>query len=114
MLASVDPVLLRDVVADERIPRSIRQALQTEAGANDIIVLPIILILARVALGQTGGAAGWVLLLARLFLLGPLAGVAVGLVAGWLMKQASSRQHDQPRIPRSLRDRHHPGRLRGR
>jgi sodium/hydrogen antiporter len=91
LLASVDPVLLREVVADERIPRAIRQALQTEAGANDIIVLPIILVLARVALGQTGGFVRWAELLLRLLLLGPLVGAAVGLVTGWLMKLASSR-----------------------
>jgi sodium/hydrogen antiporter len=84
-------VLLREVVADERIPRSIRQALKTEAGANDIIVLPIILVLANIALGQTGGFAHWSQLLARLFLLGPLVGVAVGLVAGWLMREVSKR-----------------------
>jgi sodium/hydrogen antiporter len=90
LLSSVDPVLLREVVADERIPRSIRQALKMEAGANDIIVLPIILILARVSLGQTGGIAQWAMILLRLFALGPLAGVAVGFVTDRLLKVASS------------------------
>lgn len=91
ILASVDPVLLRDVVRDERIPRSIRLALQTEAGTNDIVVLPLILILSAVALGQTGGAADWIGLLVRLFLLGPLAGVVVGAVFTELMKVARAR-----------------------
>jgi NhaP-type Na+/H+ or K+/H+ antiporter len=40
ILASTDPVVLRDVVRDERIPRSVRQALNIEAGTNDIVVLP--------------------------------------------------------------------------
>ncbi len=80
ILASIDPVVLRDVVRDDRVPRSIRQTLTTEAGANDIVVLPIILILSTLALGQSGGAGDWSLRLAQLFLLGPLAGGIVGYV----------------------------------
>src|SRR3712207_8833410 len=45
ILASTDPVVLRDVVRNERIPRSVRQALNIEAGTNDIVVLPILLVL---------------------------------------------------------------------
>ncbi|HLH26300.1 MAG TPA: cation:proton antiporter [Chloroflexota bacterium] len=88
VLSSVDPVVLRDVVRDKRIPRSVRRALQTEAGTNDLVVLPIILVAAAVALGQTGGAADWLVLLGRLFLLGPLVGLAVGAAYVWLMRQA--------------------------
>ncbi|MFT4040174.1 MAG: cation:proton antiporter [Thermomicrobiales bacterium] len=80
ILASIDPVVLRDVVRDDRVPRSIRQTLTTEAGANDIVVLPILLILSTVALGRAGGAEDWALRLAQLFLLGPLAGGIVGYV----------------------------------
>lgn len=91
ILASIDPVVLRDVVRDERVPSSIRQELTTEAGANDIIVLPIVLILATNMRGQTEDAAEWLLELGRLFVLGPLAGVAVGLASVWVMRQARSR-----------------------
>ena len=86
MLASIDPVVLRDVVRDERVPRSIRQALTTEAGTNDIVVLPILLVLATIALGQTGGTSDWLQLLGRLFILGPLVGAAVGFIAIWLIE----------------------------
>ncbi len=48
ILASTDPVVLRDVIRDERIPRSVRRALGVEAGMNDIVVLPIVLILIAV------------------------------------------------------------------
>lgn len=85
VLASVDPVLLRDVLRDERIPRSIRESLKTEAGANDMVVLPVLLVLAAIALGQGQSPAGW-LLLARLFLLGPLAGAAIGAASTVLMR----------------------------
>lgn len=91
VLASVDPVLLRDVVRDERIPHSIRESLRTEAGANDIIVLPVLLVLAAVASGQVASGSGWLLFIARIFLLGPLAGFAIGALAVYLMRLARSR-----------------------
>jgi NhaP-type Na+/H+ or K+/H+ antiporter len=91
ILASIDPVVLRDVVRDERVPRSIRQALTTEAGTNDIVALPLILVLAEIARGEDGSAADWLSLLGRLFLLGPLAGAAVGFVSvsliAWVRKR---------------------------
>ncbi|HEY7062207.1 MAG TPA: cation:proton antiporter [Chloroflexota bacterium] len=99
ILSSVDPVVLRDVVRDERVPRSVRRALQTEAGTNDVVVLPLILVLAMIALGQVGGAADWLLLLVRLFVLGPLAGVAVGAAVIWLFRQARARTA----VPREYR-----------
>lgn len=91
VLASVDPVLLRDVLRDERIPRSIRESLKTEAGANDMVVLPVLLVLAAIALGQAQSTAGWLLLLARLFLLGPLAGAAIGAASTVLMRWVRAR-----------------------
>jgi NhaP-type Na+/H+ or K+/H+ antiporter len=36
MLASTDPVVLREIVRDQRIPRSVRQVLKIEAGTNDV------------------------------------------------------------------------------
>lgn len=91
VLSSVDPVLLRDVFADERIPRSIRVSLRTEAGAGDIIVLPVLLLLIAIAQGQAETAVGWVALLARLFLLGPLVGAVVGAVLVFLMQKVRAR-----------------------
>ena len=52
ILASTDPVVLRDIVRDPRIPRSVRQVLKIEAGTNDIVVLPVVLILIAVATHQ--------------------------------------------------------------
>jgi NhaP-type Na+/H+ or K+/H+ antiporter len=82
-LASTDPVVLRDVVNDRRIPRSIRQILKLEAGLNDLVVLPIILILIAVANVEASGFSEWVALLARLLILGPAIGFVVGGIGSW-------------------------------
>ena len=91
MLASTDPVVLRDVVRDGRLPRSIRQVLKIEAGMNDIVVLPIILILIALAQARVGSAGEWLAFLARLLLLGPLVGFAVGGVGSWLVGKVDAR-----------------------
>jgi NhaP-type Na+/H+ or K+/H+ antiporter len=81
VLASTDPVVLRELVRDDRVPRSVRQALQFEAGLNDIVVLPVILVLIEVAKAEVGGIGDWSVFLAQLMLLGPAIGMAVGGVA---------------------------------
>ena len=91
VLASTDPVVLREIVRDGRIPRSVRQILKIEAGTNDVVVLPVILVLIAVARSQTAGAGEWVTLLAKLLVLGPLIGLAVGGIGSWLMAKVDAR-----------------------
>ncbi|MDP9379748.1 MAG: cation:proton antiporter [Chloroflexota bacterium] len=91
ILSSTDPVVLRDVVRDERIPRSVRRALRIEAGTNDIVVLPILLILIAIAQAEAGGAGEWLLFFVQLFVLGTLAGFAVGGIGAWLMEKVDAR-----------------------
>jgi len=85
-LASTDPVLLRGLLRRTDLPGSARLALRLESGLNDIVLLPIVLVamtlLGTNPHGETAGAAGgWPGMALRLFLLGPGAGVAVGLLA---------------------------------
>jgi NhaP-type Na+/H+ or K+/H+ antiporter len=105
VLASTDPVVLRDVVRDRRIPQPLRDGLSIEAGTNDVIVLPIVLILIAVATGgahgtPAGGAAGgaggagagvWLSLLARLFVVGPAVGFGIGGLGSWLIGEVDRR-----------------------
>lgn len=91
-LSSLDPVVVRDVVRDVRIPGSIRRTLSLEGGTNDVVVLPAILILIAVSQGRAEGIAGWLEFLARLFLLGPAAGLAVGGIGSWLIGWVDRRQ----------------------
>jgi NhaP-type Na+/H+ or K+/H+ antiporter len=91
ILASTDPVVLRDIVRDERIPRSVRRALGIEAGMNDIVVLPIVLILIALLQEPLGGALEWIIFLAKLLLLSPAVGMLVGGGGAWLMGKADAR-----------------------
>jgi sodium/hydrogen antiporter len=91
ILASTDPVVLRDVTRDERLPRSIRRALSVEAGMNDIVVLPIVLILIALSRAEIGGVLDWLRFLAQLLILSPLIGLIVGGGGAWLMARADAR-----------------------
>ena len=91
ILASTDPVVLRDIVRDTRIPGSVRSALSIEGGTNDLIVLPPILILIAVATHEAAGALSWLGFLGELLILGPLAGAAVGMGGAWLMSAVDER-----------------------
>ncbi len=91
ILSSVDPVLLRDVFRDEHLPRSIRESLKIESGSGDILILPIVLVLATVSLGQVSGIFNWFILLVRLFFLGPLVGFIVGLFSVYLIELVRKR-----------------------
>ena len=91
ILASTDPVVLREVLRDNRIPRAVRQILRVEAGTNDVVVLPVVLALIAVAQGQVEDAAGWAEFLAKLLLLGPAIGFAVGGAGAWMMTWVNTR-----------------------
>lgn len=80
-LASTDPVLLRGLLRRKDIPGAARQALRLESGLNDIVLLPIILVAMQFLLPKPAPTAiEWAHLGLNLFLLGPVAGIAVGLL----------------------------------
>jgi NhaP-type Na+/H+ or K+/H+ antiporter len=80
-LASTDPVLLRGLLRRPDIASPTRQALQLESGLNDVVLLPVVLIaMAFMGEHRPVDASAWAKLGLNLFILGPGAGVAVGLV----------------------------------
>ncbi len=87
ILASTDPVVLREVIRDTRIPRSVRQALRIEAGMNDVVVLPTILILIAVAGPASRSFGEWSTFLTNLLIVGPAIGFAIGGIGSWAMFQ---------------------------
>jgi sodium/hydrogen antiporter len=81
-LASTDPVMLRGLLRRPGLPEPVRLALRLESGLNDVVLLPVILV-AMPFLGQGGflSQTEWARVALDLFLLGPGAGIAVGLFA---------------------------------
>lgn len=81
-LASTDPVMLRGLVRRSGLSDTVRLALRLESGLNDIVLLPIILLaLPFLNNGRQLGILDWARLGLDFLLLGPGAGIAVGLLA---------------------------------
>ena len=80
-LASTDPVLLRGLLRRRDIPSDARQALQLESGLNDAVLLPIVIVAMELMGHSDFSASGLAKLGLGLFILGPGAGVAIGLIA---------------------------------
>jgi len=78
-LASTDPVLLKGLLRRPELPAAARHALRLESGLNDIVLLPIVLVALVFLEGQQLLPASWARLGLDLFLLGPGAGIAVGV-----------------------------------
>lgn len=80
-LASTDPVLLRGLLRRPDLPGPARLALRLESGLNDIVLLPVVLVaMALQGARPLEGARDWSRMGLELFLLGPGAGVAIGLL----------------------------------
>ncbi len=81
-LASTDPVMLRSLVRRPGLSDNVRLALRLESGLNDIVLLPVILV--ALPFLREGGQLvpiDWARLVLDFLLLGPGAGIAVGLLA---------------------------------
>lgn len=80
-LASTDPVLLRGLLRRPDLPGPARVALKLESGLNDVVLLPIVLVvMALQGAHPMTSAADWSRMGLNLFLIGPGAGVAIGLL----------------------------------
>lgn len=90
-LASTDAVTLRDVLRDDRLAPSVRRALAVEAGSNDLVVLPALLVLIAVAVGSASSALGWIGFLGQLLVVGPLVGAIIGGGGATVMGRIASR-----------------------
>src|SRR5262245_64524554 len=80
-LASTDPVMLRGLLRRPGLPETARLALRLESGLNDIVLLPIVLIAMAGLSTSDLFSVETARLVLDLFLLGPGAGVTVGLLA---------------------------------
>lgn len=91
-VASTDPVVLRGMLQGSPLPERLRLALRLESGMNDVLLLPIVVV--ALAFGAPPGAPGGgelARLLVSLFVLGPVAGVVVGVSAVRLLAWVRGR-----------------------
>src|SRR6201991_552261 len=79
-LASTDPVLLRGLLRRRDLPGEAKQALQLESGLNDAVLLPVVVIAIAFALHENVTTLSLAKEGLGLFILGPGAGIAIGLV----------------------------------
>jgi NhaP-type Na+/H+ or K+/H+ antiporter len=93
LVAPTDAALGVLVVTSERIPIRIRQALNVEAGLNDGIVTPLVIVAGTLAAaGGLASSDGWVADAAAQLALGVLAGGLVGGSGGLLLRLAHRHQ----------------------
>ena len=79
-LASTDPVLLRGLLRRSDISLETRHALRLESGLNDAVLLPIIVVALALVGHHIQSTGTFAKMGFGLFILGPGAGVAVGLI----------------------------------
>ncbi len=92
ILASTDAGLGQVVVTSPRVPMSVRQALNVEAGLNDGLSVPFMLFFMAIAAAKIeGGAASLLQFMGEQLGLGVVVGIAVGLIGGWLLRTATRR-----------------------
>lgn len=92
ILAPTDAGLGQVIVNSPRVPMRIRQALNVEAGLNDGLSVPFLMLFIALALETTEGA-GVVLtrFLKEQLGYGALVGIGIGLVGGWLLGVAKRK-----------------------
>lgn len=93
ILAPTDAALGQSVVSSPEVPARIRQTLNVESGLNDGIALPVVLIMASLAGAQTesAGSENWLLFGAKQVILGPIAGITIGLLGARLIDFATKK-----------------------
>jgi NhaP-type Na+/H+ or K+/H+ antiporter len=92
ILSPTDAALGQAVVKSEDVPTRIRQSISVESGLNDGIALPPILICMALLGAEAGDHEGvWLGFVIKQVTLGPIVGLAVGWVGGWLIQQMSDR-----------------------
>ena len=97
IVAPTDLALGQAVIADERVPARIRDALDLEGGLNDGLALPFFTVFAALAVDAADlGRAPLVTALAEKLGYGIAVGLAVGVVGGLLLQAAVRRGLSEP------------------
>ena len=97
ILAPTDAGLGQVIVASEKVPLRVREALNVEAGLNDGLAVPFLLcFMAKASPDAGGGHVGLSPFIVQQLGYGALVGAGIGLLGGWLMGLADRRQWMTP------------------
>ena len=101
LVSPTDPVLSSAVVTNPRVPRLVRHSLNLESGLNDGLALAPVLALSA-ALEVNGHHFEWWKFILQDVSVGLLYGVAIGLIASFLLPRAGDLERGIPAHHRSL------------
>src|SRR5919202_2147077 len=101
LLSPTDPVLSSSVVTNPRVPRVIRHSLNLESGLNDGLALPPVLALVA-ALEVNAGEFVWWRFVLQDVTLGFAYGVAIGLLASWVLPRGGPLTESIPAHQKAL------------
>ena len=86
ILVPTDAALGQPVISNRDIPERPRRAITVESGLNDGLALPLVLLMAALAAPtHMAPEGGWLLFGIKQLTLGPLVGLAVGLLGGTVL-----------------------------
>ena len=93
ILAPTDAALGQSVVSDPAVPERARRTLSVESGLNDGLALPAVVLFACMATTthSLGGVFAWAEFGIRQVVLGPIAGIVVGLAGAYAMAFSATR-----------------------
>ncbi len=93
ILAPTDAALGQAVVTNPIVPERVRRALTVESGLNDGMALPAVLLFASLAAEvMEANQTNWILFGAKQLILGPLVGIAIGLIGGKIVLYAQEKR----------------------
>lgn len=92
ILAPTDAALGQSVVSNVKVPIRIRQTLNIESGLNDGFVLPLILILAFLAVMSGSSQENWIKFVSLQLIFGPLVGGAIGYAGAKMLSLAEEKK----------------------
>lgn len=101
VLSPTDAALGQEVVTNQAVPEPVRRTLNVESGLNDGLVFPVLLIVASLGTVENNvehvfSFWGWVALIFKQLVFGPITGLVIGWVGSRLTNRAYSRNAMSP------------------
>lgn len=99
ILAPTDAGLGQAIIENPKVPTSIRRALNVEAGLNDGLSIPFLMLFIALAVFENPlQNSSFLQFMGEQVGFGILVGLAIGYVGGWLVRQAGKREWMSPTV----------------